>query len=102
MQCEKLTAFHALAGDYATTLAYSQPDVQIKTDESLHLILPILAQPIVQTIVSGSVLGIETVLIKDIKENSFGTTLKGSITQAGPCTSPSCPLLSLSYYAGRD
>ena len=44
---------------------------------------------IVQTIVSGSVLGIETVLIKDVQENSFGTSLKGSITNAGPCTSSS-------------
>ncbi|KAI0739355.1 hypothetical protein C8Q80DRAFT_1123812 [Daedaleopsis nitida] len=71
-------------GDYATTLTYNQPDVPIETDESLHLLLPILAQPIVQKIVSGSVLGIDTVLIKDIKENSFGTALKGSITNAGP------------------
>ncbi len=77
-------------GDYATTLTYTQPDVEVKTDESLNLLLPILAQPIVQKIVDGSVLGIETVLIKDIKENSFGTSLKGSIRNAGPCefTSP--------------
>ena len=74
-------------GDYPTTLTYVQPDVQTKTDKSLHLLLPILAQPIVQKIVSGSVLGIETVLIKDIKENSFVTSLKGSITDAGPCSS---------------
>ncbi|KAH9934026.1 uncharacterized protein BXZ73DRAFT_100865 [Epithele typhae] len=71
-------------GDYPTTLSYTQPNVTIKTDESLNLILPVLAQPIVQNIVSGSVLGIETVVIKDVQENSFGTTLKGSITNAGP------------------
>ena len=59
----------------------------------MHLLLPILAQPIVQKIVSGSVLGIDTVLIKDIKENSFGTALKGSITNDGPCTSPLALLL---------
>lgn len=57
----------------------------IKTDSSLNLLLPILAQPIVQKIVGGSVLGIETVLIKDVQETSFGTALKGSITNAGPC-----------------
>ncbi|RDX40651.1 hypothetical protein OH76DRAFT_1365915 [Lentinus brumalis] len=71
-------------GDYATTLTYTQPDVEVKTDQSLNFLLPILAQPIVQKIVDGSVLGIETVLIKDIKENSFGTSLKGSIRNAGP------------------
>ena len=74
-------------GGYSTTLTYVQPDVQTKTGKSLHLLLPILAQPIVQKIVSGSVLGIETVIIKDIKENSFVTSLKGSITDAGPCSS---------------
>ncbi|KAI8977823.1 hypothetical protein BD414DRAFT_466746 [Trametes punicea] len=73
-----------MIGDYATTLQYTQPDVETKTDKSLNMILPILAQPIVQKIVSGSVLGIETVIIKDVQENSFGTSLKGSITQAGP------------------
>ncbi|KAI0660249.1 hypothetical protein C8Q70DRAFT_914138 [Cubamyces menziesii] len=73
-----------MIGDYATTLQYTQPDVVTKTDKSLNMILPILAQPIVQKIVSGSVLGIETVIIKDVQEKSFGTSLKGSITQAGP------------------
>ena len=82
---EKLTADVALdsgvnIGEYQTSLSYVQPGVTIKTDKSLNLILPVLAQPIVQKIVGGSVLGIETVLIKDVKENSFGTALKGSIT----------------------
>ena len=62
-------------GEYATTLQYKQPDVETKTDKSLNNILPVLAQPIVQKIVSGSVLGIETVIIKDIQEKSFGTCL---------------------------
>ena len=86
-------------GEYATTLSYTQPDVAIKTDDSLNFLLPILAQPIVQKIVDGSVLGIETVLIKDIKEDSFGTSLKGSITNAGPCE---CRLLSLLLRPGTD
>ncbi|CDO73852.1 hypothetical protein BN946_scf185016.g9 [Trametes cinnabarina] len=73
-----------MIGDYATTLQYTQPNVTTKTDKSLNLILPILAQPIVQKIVSGSILGIDTVIIKDVQQNSFGTSLKGSITQAGP------------------
>lgn len=41
-------------GDYKTTLKYTQPGVPTKTDESLNLILPVLAQPIVQKVVSGS------------------------------------------------
>lgn len=58
-----LFAFVALAvlilrsGEYMTTLSYTQLGVPISTDSSLNLILPVLAQPIVQGIVSGSVLG---------------------------------------------
>ncbi|KAL0580357.1 hypothetical protein V5O48_000210 [Marasmius crinis-equi] len=71
-------------GDYTTQLSYTQNGVATTTDESLNLILPILAQPIVQKIVDGSALGIDTVIIKDPKQNSFGTQLKGSITGTGP------------------
>ena len=71
-------------GDYATTLNYAQTAVPVQTDETLHLLLPILAQPIVQKIVDASVMGIETLVIANPQENSFDTTLKGSITNAGP------------------
>lgn len=43
-------------GDYKTTLQYIQPSVPTKTDDTLNLLLPILAKPIVQKIVSGSAL----------------------------------------------
>ncbi|KAH7915074.1 hypothetical protein BJ138DRAFT_1122997 [Hygrophoropsis aurantiaca] len=71
-------------GEYATTLNYTQLSVPITTDSSLNLILPVLAQPIVQKIVSGTVLGVDTVLISNPQQTSFGTQLNGSITNAGP------------------
>ncbi|KAG6891741.1 hypothetical protein C0992_006161 [Termitomyces sp. T32_za158] len=71
-------------GDYKTALQYTQSSVPTMTDKSLDLILPILAQPIVQQIVGGSSLGISSVLITDPKENSFGTQMKGNIGNAGP------------------
>ncbi|KAF9245017.1 hypothetical protein BU15DRAFT_85819 [Melanogaster broomeanus] len=71
-------------GEYTTTLNFTQLGVPIATDSSLNLILPVLAQPIVQNIVSGSVLGVGTVLITDPQQTSFGTQLNGSITNAGP------------------
>ncbi|OBZ73242.1 hypothetical protein A0H81_06855 [Grifola frondosa] len=71
-------------GDYQTSLQYTQDSVVTTTDKSLNLLLPILAQPIVQKVVTGSILGVSNVLIKDIKEQSFGTKLTGSITQSGP------------------
>ena len=45
------------SGEYATTLSYTQLSVPITTDSSMNLMLPVLAQPIVQKIVGGSVLG---------------------------------------------
>ncbi|KAJ7782963.1 hypothetical protein B0H16DRAFT_1494883 [Mycena metata] len=71
-------------GDYATSLTYTQTGLPIKTDDSLNLILPILAQPIVQKIVGGSLLGLTTVLIKDPQQKSFTSQLQGAITNAGP------------------
>ncbi|KAH8979124.1 hypothetical protein EDB92DRAFT_1821158 [Lactarius akahatsu] len=71
-------------GDYKTTLQFTQPSVPISTDQTLNLLLPLLAQPIVQKIVSGSTLGVNSVLITNPTANSFGARLSGSITQAGP------------------
>ncbi|PPQ89568.1 hypothetical protein CVT25_012240 [Psilocybe cyanescens] len=71
-------------GNYQTTLEFSQTQVTTTTDESLDLILPILASPIVQKIVGGSTLGLDTVIIIDPSQNSFKTQLKGSISNAGP------------------
>ncbi|KAJ3567055.1 hypothetical protein NP233_g6616 [Leucocoprinus birnbaumii] len=71
-------------GEYKTTLQFTQTGVPTVTDDSLDLILPILAQPIVTKIVAGSGLGVNTVLISDPKEEAFNTHLQGSITNAGP------------------
>ena len=71
-------------GSYNTNLEYTQTDVPVNTDSTLNYLLPILAQPIVQKIVDGSVLGISTVTISDPQEESFGTALVGNITNAGP------------------
>ncbi|KAJ7143355.1 hypothetical protein C8R43DRAFT_1089003 [Mycena crocata] len=71
-------------GDYQTSLKYTQGSLPTKTDKSLDLILPILAKPIVQKIVGGSLLGLDSVLIKDPQQGSFTSQLKGAITNAGP------------------
>ncbi|PFH51992.1 hypothetical protein AMATHDRAFT_74502 [Amanita thiersii Skay4041] len=71
-------------GDYQTTLEFSQTGIATATDKTLDLILPVLARPIVQDIVGGSTLNIDSILISDPKQTSFGTKLKGSIGNAGP------------------
>ncbi|KEI38214.1 uncharacterized protein L969DRAFT_517877 [Mixia osmundae IAM 14324] len=71
-------------GQFTTDLTYSQADVPVVTDQTLNLLLPVLALPIVQKIVDGAVLAVDTVTITNPMLNSFGTGLTGSITQSGP------------------
>ncbi|KAE8229507.1 hypothetical protein CF326_g5523 [Tilletia indica] len=71
-------------GEYPTNLTIVQQDVPLNTDSTLDKLLPVLAGPIVQKLVDQAVLGIETVIINDPQETEFGTTLTGSITNAGP------------------
>lgn len=73
-----------LVGSYATQLTYTQLEVPVKTDASLNLLLPVLARPIVQKIVNGSILGFDTLLISNAQETTFEVALKGAITNAGP------------------
>jgi hypothetical protein len=44
-------------GDYPTTLDFTQLAVPVATDQSLNFLLPVLAQPIVQKIITGAILG---------------------------------------------
>ncbi|KAK0557527.1 hypothetical protein OC844_005558 [Tilletia horrida] len=73
-----------MIGDYPTNLSISQIDVPLNTDGTLNKLLAVLAAPIVQKIVDQAVLAIDTVTINDPQQTEFGTTLTGSITNAGP------------------
>ncbi|KAF8502969.1 hypothetical protein JB92DRAFT_3098854 [Gautieria morchelliformis] len=57
--------------DYPTMLDFTQLAVPVATDDSLNLLLPILAQPIVQKFITGTVLVINTVLISTPQETAF-------------------------------
>lgn len=71
-------------GDYQTELTFAQTDVALKVDQTIHMLLPVLAKPIVQKIIDGSILAIKNVVILDPKPTSFVTAMKGSITNSGP------------------
>ncbi|GAA5937070.1 uncharacterized protein JCM15063_000146 [Sporobolomyces koalae] len=71
-------------GDYATVLSYVQKDVPAYTDQTLTLLLPVLARPIVQKIVDEAALGIDTVMISDPSNTAFTAGLVGSLTNSGP------------------
>ncbi|KAG2752775.1 hypothetical protein P692DRAFT_20871091 [Suillus brevipes Sb2] len=96
-----ITYSSAGAGDYATTLSYTQTDVPISMDSSLNLILLILAKPTYRAedcrwehpgvinlcfFVANCCwcCSMESVLIIDPQETTFGTQLNGSIMNAGP------------------
>lgn len=71
-------------GEYPTDLTYSQTGVPAYTDQTLTLLLPVLAQPIVQKIVDGSILSVDTVLISNPSNAAFTAGLTGSLRNAGP------------------
>lgn len=55
------TLLNEISGEYTTSLQYTQASVPVLTDSSLNMLLPVLAQPIVQRIVTGSNLGYASV-----------------------------------------
>ena len=71
-------------GEYTTTITFPQQDVSLKTDQTLDLLLPVLARPVVQKIVDGSVLAVQSVLIINPQAKSFQARLKGTIRHSGP------------------
>ncbi|KAL1921322.1 uncharacterized protein VTP21DRAFT_11038 [Calcarisporiella thermophila] len=71
-------------GSYTSTFRYNQSDVIVKTDDSVVILLPIVGNPIVQTIVNNAKLNIESVLITDPTNSRFKAHFKGSITNVGP------------------
>lgn len=75
---------NAIIGDYGTTLTFSQNDVPLGTDDTLLLLLPPLALPIVQKIVDTAILNIDRVTITEPQATGFVASLQGALTNAGP------------------
>ncbi|GAA6063179.1 hypothetical protein JCM10212_003114 [Sporobolomyces blumeae] len=71
-------------GEYSTLLSYRQESVPAYTGQSLTLLLPVLARPIVQKIVDEAALGIDTVMISNPTNTAFTAGLVGSLTNSGP------------------
>ncbi|CAO3620361.1 unnamed protein product [Cunninghamella echinulata] len=73
-----------VVGEYVNDLAFSQNAVQIKSDETVTRLIPIVGQPIVQQIVNGAKLGFDTLVLSDPTNNNAKVQMKGSITNTGP------------------
>lgn len=74
----------AVIGEYGTTLTFTQNNVPLGTDETLFLLLPPLALPIVQRIVDSAVLNVDRVTITTATPTGFTAALQGALTNAGP------------------
>ncbi|CAO3627243.1 unnamed protein product [Cunninghamella blakesleeana] len=73
-----------VVGEYQTNLAFSQNAVQIKADNTVTRLIPIVGQPIVQQIVNGAELAFTTLVLSDPTNNNAKVQMKGSITKTGP------------------
>ncbi|CAO3627231.1 unnamed protein product [Cunninghamella blakesleeana] len=73
-----------VVGEYQTNLAFSQNAVQIKADNTVTRLIPIVGQPIVQQIVNEAVLAFTTLVLSDPTDNNAKVQMKGSITKTGP------------------
>ncbi|KAL1915516.1 uncharacterized protein VTP21DRAFT_6640 [Calcarisporiella thermophila] len=71
-------------GEYQTSIHYQQSAVDARTDESVLRLIPIVGNPIVQTIVNNAVFGLTKVIIQEPSNQGFKTRLVGSLTNAGP------------------
>ncbi|CAO3627218.1 unnamed protein product [Cunninghamella blakesleeana] len=73
-----------VVGEYVNDLAFSQNAVQIKADNTVTRLIPIVGQPIVQQIVNGAQLSFSTLVLSDPTNNNAKVQMKGSITKTGP------------------
>lgn len=74
----------AQVGVFLAPITFSQLNVPLKTDDSLHLLLPVLSKPVVQKIIDGSILSIDRVTILNPAQKKFQTHLVGEINYSGP------------------
>ncbi|ORX55704.1 hypothetical protein DM01DRAFT_1321012, partial [Hesseltinella vesiculosa] len=71
-------------GDYVDDLSFAQNGVQIKSDDTVTRLIPIVGQPIVQAIVNGATLGFDTLVLSNPTDNNAAVQMKGSILKTGP------------------
>lgn len=71
-------------GEYSVGLSFSQSAVKVSADDSITALIPVVGQTIVQSIVDGSVLAFETIVLSNVAEGSFTVQMKGSISNTGP------------------
>jgi hypothetical protein len=71
-------------GQYSDTLQIVQTNVPTKTDNSITYLIPVVGQPIVQSIINQSKMTFSSAILSNPTDTSFTVQLAGQITGTGP------------------
>ncbi|KAJ2957136.1 hypothetical protein NQZ79_g7103 [Umbelopsis isabellina] len=71
-------------GQYSDTLQIVQASVPTKTDSTITYLIPVVGQPLVQSIINQSKLTFSSATLSQATDSSFQVALDGQITGTGP------------------
>ncbi|KAH8549288.1 hypothetical protein BGW37DRAFT_469259 [Umbelopsis sp. PMI_123] len=71
-------------GQYSDTLAIVQNSVPTKTDDTITYLIPVVGQPIVQSIINQAAMSFSSAILSDATDSAFTVQLNGQITGTGP------------------
>ncbi|CAM0140292.1 hypothetical protein VKS41_005895 [Umbelopsis sp. WA50703] len=71
-------------GQYTDDLAFVQSNVACTTDSSISKLIPIVGQPLVQSIIDASQLSFDSVVLSSPTDSNFQVQMNGKITGTGP------------------
>ncbi|KAM3579635.1 hypothetical protein VKS41_008087 [Umbelopsis sp. WA50703] len=71
-------------GQYSDTLQIVQTNVPTKTDSSITYLIPVVGQPLVQSIINGAVMTFSSTILSQATNDGFTVQLNGQLTGTGP------------------
>ncbi|KAJ2957138.1 hypothetical protein NQZ79_g7101 [Umbelopsis isabellina] len=71
-------------GQYSDTLSIVQTNVPTKTDSSITYLIPVVGQPLVQSIINGAKMTFSSTILSQATNDGFTVQLNGQLTGTGP------------------
>ncbi|KAI8579351.1 hypothetical protein K450DRAFT_288548 [Umbelopsis ramanniana AG] len=71
-------------GQYTDDLSFVQNNIACKTDSTVSKLIPIVGQPIVQSIVNSAVLSFDSIILSSPTNSNFQVQMNGKLTGTGP------------------
>ncbi|KAG2172665.1 hypothetical protein INT43_000012 [Umbelopsis isabellina] len=71
-------------GQYSDTLQIVQTNVPTKTDSSITYLIPVVGQPLVQSIINGAKMTFSSTILSQATDTGFTVQLNGQLTGTGP------------------